>query len=411
MMVGFAELMAAKPAEWSTAADGWQALAAEAEEAAEDIYQRGQQRVAPNWTDEVGQFAGQRMDVLAGSFSTSAATMRGVVFVLVGVAESIGSLQRSLVSAVDYGRRNGLIIGADGSVTGTAPPGVAEQVADLIGEAVTSADMVDRQAAAELDRLTAAVANQDRDTAVDEIQQRASESQLQLMREALPIGQDPAVVAQWWQGLTPEQQAEFERAVPVELYDLNGIPEDVKRRLEGSDGYNRVEMVRWAQQNAFNTDIDIFDNNCANFVSHALAHAGLDERPEPLARGDVDRWFQGAQTGWDWLDARDFSHSSTWTLSNAQRDFFLENGGSEVPVTQARPGDVIYWEQAGPDGPIEPGRVHHAAVVTSVTPDGNVHYTQHTASRLNASLDGRLPVNELVEGDQRVVVVRPRQTW
>ncbi|WP_158852729.1 amidase domain-containing protein [Saccharothrix deserti] len=411
-MVGFAELMAAKPAEWSTAAEGWLALAREAEEAAEDVYQRGRQRVVPNWTDQVGEFAGRRMDVLAGSYSTSAATMRGVVFILVGMAESIGSLQQSLLSAVDYGRRNGLVVGADGSVTGEAPPGVAEQVVALIGEAVRSADLVDRQAAAELDRLAAAVANEDRDTAVDDIQQRASEAQLQLMREALPIGQDPAVVARWWGALTPEQRTEFERAVPVELYDLNGIPEDVKRRLEGSDGYNRVEMVRWAQQNAFNTDIDIFDNNCANFVSHALAHAGLDQHPDPLTRtGDPGRWFQGLQTGWDWFDARNFSHSPTWTLSNAQRDFFLEHGGREVPLTQAQPGDVIYWEQAGPNGPIEPGRVHHAAVVTSVTPDGNVHYTQHTASRLNASLDGRLPTNELVEGDQRVVVVRPRQTW
>lgn len=410
-MVGFAELMAARPAEWSAAAEGWLALAREAEEAAEDVYRRGRERVAPNWVDDVGQFAGQKMDALANSFMTAAATMRGVVFTLVGMAESLEPLQRSLVSAVEYGLRNGLTVGPDGSVTGEAPPGVAEQVAALIKEAVESADLVDRQAGAELDRLAAAVANEDRDTAVNEIQQRASENQLQLMREALPIGQDPALVAQWWNMLTPEQRAEFERAVPVELYDLNGIPEDVKRRLEGSDGYNRVEMVRWAQQNAFNTDIDIFDNNCANFVSHALAHAGLDQHPAPTTRGDADRWFQGAQTGWDWFDARNFSHSSTWTLSNAQRDFFLDNGGQEVPLAQARPGDVIYWEQAAPNGPIEPGRVHHAAVVTSVTPDGNVHYTQHTASRLNASLDGRLPTNELVEGDQRVVVVRPRQTW
>lgn len=40
-----------------------------------------------------------------------------------------------------------------------------------------------------------------------------------------------------------------------------------------------------------------------------------------------------------------------------------------------------------------------------------MHYTQHSGGRLDASLTGRLPANEVAEGDQRVIIVRPRQTW
>ncbi|MGH3875040.1 MAG: hypothetical protein ACRDSR_26680 [Pseudonocardiaceae bacterium] len=98
------------------------------------------------------------------------------------------------------------------------------QANQLIQEAIESANRIDDEAGVELDRLAAAVSNTDLDKALNEIQQSASENQLELMREALPIGEDPRTVAAWWNSLTPEQQAEFERAVPVELYDVNGIP-------------------------------------------------------------------------------------------------------------------------------------------------------------------------------------------
>jgi hypothetical protein len=409
-VVSFADLMASKPAEWTAAADAWRTLAQEAEEAADDIYNRGRPKVAANWMDDVGAFAGKQLDELANSYLTAAGTIRGVVFTLVGMAESVGSLQQSLQSAVGYARQHGLIVDADGSVrtpSGWAGPlEVLGEASALIKEAVDSANWIDLQARMQLDKFAEAVTNTDRDHAVNDLQPAGAQN---LMFYALPIGQNPETVERWWNGLTPEERTGFERAVPVELHDLNGIPEDVKRRLEGDGGYNRVEMVRWAQQNAYNRDIDIFDNNCTNFVSHALSNAGLDHRTDPT--GGSDSWSRGESTGLGWLDARNYSHSEAWTRSDTQRDFFLRHGGQEIPLDQASPGDIIYWEQAAPDGPIEEGRVHHAAVVTSVMPDGNVHYTQHTDSRVNASLEGRLPTNEVVEGDQRVVIVRPRQTW
>jgi hypothetical protein len=53
------------------------------------------------------------------------------------------------------------------------------------------------------------------------------------------------------------------------------------------------------------------------------------------------------------------------------------------------------------------GEVHHAALVTAVTPDGDIHYTQHTSDRLDASLNGRISDVEVREGGQNIVIVRP----
>ena len=79
-------------------------------------------------------------------------------------------------------------------------------------------------------------------------------------------------------------------------------------------------------------------------------------------------------------------------------------------LADARPGDIIYWEQADGGSDIPAGHVHHTAIVTSVV-DGDVRYTQHSGNQLNASLDGRAPVNELSGGKQRIHIVRPDPDW
>ncbi len=416
-MVGFAQLRDAQPRLWAAAADDWIQLARQAEESALDIYDQGSAAVTENWTDEVGQRAAQRLTDLANAYQVAAATMRGVATTLDGLGEAVEAVQHSLLSAVDYARSAGLLVGEDGQLarhpTDTESLDALERAQALIAEAVESATRIDEEAAAELNRLAEAVANTDLDRALNEFQASAAHNQIDLFRESLPIGEDPATVAAWWESLTPQQQAEYELAVPVDLHDLNGIPEEVTARLSGADGYDRVEMVRYAQQNWDNTDLDLFDNNCAHFVSLSLEHAGLDSKKDGLTTWATceDCWGHGPQTGIDWLDKRDSSHSASWADSEAQRDFFVANGAEELPVSAARPGDIIYWEQVGPGGPVDPGVVHHAAVVTAVTPDGDVHYTQHTDSRLDVSLDGRLPANEIHEGDQQPVIVRPRQTW
>src|SRR4029450_13719715 len=134
----------------------------------------------------------------------------------------------------------------------------------------------------------------------------------------------------------------YARPVPVDLCGLDGIPSAVKDRLAGDGDYNPVEAVRWAQENWNNDGIDHYDNNCANFVSHALNEGGLSQNIF---------WDKGCRVpGTDeWVD-----DTGPWYNSDKQRDMFLAVGAEQVSISQVRPGDVIYFEQSGmsPDTPV-----------------------------------------------------------
>ncbi|MFF1342454.1 hypothetical protein ACFVYT_32025 [Streptomyces sp. NPDC058290] len=72
---------------------------------------------------------------------------------------------------------------------------------------------------------------------------------------------------------------------------------------------------------------------------------------------------------------------------------------------------MIFYEQVAPD-PDEPqGEIYHAAVVTSVTPDGDIKLTQHTSSFQNVSLESREHVATRNHGEQRIRIVRPHPNW
>jgi hypothetical protein len=102
----------------------------------------------------------------------------------------------------------------------------------------------------------------------------------------------------------------------VDLYDLNGVPQDVQDSLKGNYGYDRIDFVRWAQQNWDKHDIDIFaDTNCANFVSTGLEHAGLKSKGTFTFQDDT--WSHGGQTGWSWLDEHDHSHEKLGGLQRS----------------------------------------------------------------------------------------------
>jgi hypothetical protein len=46
-----------------------------------------------------------------------------------------------------------------------------------------------------------------------------------------------------------------------------------------------------------------------------------------------------------------------------------------------------------------------------VMPDGEIKYTQHSDSRQNVSLEGRIDSTEQAEGQQKVRIVRPHPDW
>lgn len=87
-------------------------------------------------------------------------------------------------------------------------------------------------------------------------------------------------------------------------------------------------------------------NNCTNFVSNALDHAGMQEKTSfwEGTRGD-DTWMRGHRTGvpfpgFEQID-RSLGHYKTWAGAENQQSFMLKHGGEAVDRSQARPGGII----------------------------------------------------------------------
>ncbi|WP_329585554.1 amidase domain-containing protein [Kitasatospora sp. NBC_01250] len=430
------QLKNAKPALWSTAANDWAAMAKHCWDASVELRHQATQRIAPVWSSTAGNLAQAKMSAQADALESAYDEMRGVVAVLDGAAEAFEVAQRSLGSALSYADQNGMTVAADGTVTSTAltmphahnlldPSDVqqidqqVDQTSWLIQQALTDARKADATAAAALTRLAGQVNVTDPSTALDNVQKDAAPLEVSLIAGTVPpAGTDPTLVAAWWNGLTPDQQQQLQLAVPASLAHLDGIPTSVQQQLIGTDGkFDRSKFIQWAMDNWDNTDLDTFDNNCTNFTSDALHAAGLAYKNDGDGSFGDNNWFKGAQVGsWggpvtNWIDAHDHSHSRSWALAGGLHDFLLNNGSTTVPLSQARPGDIIFLQQAGPGPNAAVGDIHHACIITSITPDGDIHYTQHTNSYLNASLNTRLPSELQEEGQQNVVVVRVQPNW
>ncbi|MFI1769898.1 amidase domain-containing protein [Streptomyces sp. NPDC020800] len=169
-------------------------------------------------------------------------------------------------------------------------------------------------------------------------------------------------------------------------------------------------MVQYALDNWDKDDPTDFGNNCTNFVSNALHAAGMKEKTSVWETTDDDSWMIGNRTGIDAVDKR-LAYSDTWAAAENNQNFMLKHGGQEIPPGEVKPGDIIYYEQAGPNDRIEKGNTHHAAIVTAVMPDGEIKYTQHSDPNRNVSLEGRINSTEKHEGAQNLRFVRPDPDW
>ncbi|MFF1357293.1 hypothetical protein [Streptomyces sp. NPDC058297] len=69
---------------------------------------------------------------------------------------------------------------------------------------------------------------------------------------------------------------------------------------------------------------------------------------------------------------RDDACIDNWTAAENNQNFMLRHGGQEVSRADVKPGDILYYEQAGPNDSIEKGTTHHAAIVTAVMPGGEI---------------------------------------
>ena len=57
------------------------------------------------------------------------------------------------------------------------------------------------------------------------------------------------------------------------------------------------------------------------------------------------------------------------------------------------------------------GAIHHTAVVTAVTPDGDIRYTQHSGDMKNGSIGGRIDAFQEGRGHQKLHFVRVNPDW
>ncbi|MDT0450534.1 amidase domain-containing protein [Streptomyces hesseae] len=430
-MVSYHDLYSCRVEQWKKAADDWVALSRRSESAAEDIRAQGKKPLDEHWADATGKKAGKRLEDIANRLEAGGDITKGVAMVLDGLAYSMEWAQRTLFHATELANEYGLRIQdgrAVGAYTGAAPtgPNVPQDVRDayakesahiseidgLIEESLRQAAQADEKASAELAKLAKAVDVANTSKAHNELEVDASHVEFDILRGSIPVGKDSHLVRAWWDGLTSEQQKALMRADPVTLADLKGLPPGVGQELRGADGkIDRVEMVRYALDHWDKKDDLAFKNNCANFVSSALEAGGMQRKFGSWAgpMGD-NTWGRESGIGVPYLDQRAY-HSRSWALAKELQKFLVRNGGEEVPRSEARPGDIIFYEQVAPGAGEPQGETYHAALVTSVSPDGDIKLSQHTSSWQNVSLDSRVHIATRNDGEQRIRFVRPHPNW
>ncbi|EIF00234.1 amidase domain-containing protein [Saccharomonospora glauca] len=419
-MITYQQLRDVNPDMFATAADDWLVVAKEAETAADDIYESDADGLEDNWTDELGEQARAECQKIAQDYHIAALASRGVLTVLDGFADAVRMVKRNLESAVDFATGAGLSVSDDGHVTvppGNDDPRAAEQAAranELVIDALTAATRIDEEARTALYDLVRQ-ASIDTVMSEDEIAETvlngpvkaAGLATLEMIKESMPLDESAEEQTAWWHSLNPEQQREYMRAAPVELHDMAGIPDTVKRELIGNDGMNRVEMVRWAQQYGETEYRNIPGMaNCTNFVSYAMHEGGgVPENADGITPYDEDDWSQDHDhwgiPGLNELDKQ--QQSASWAAARNHHDYMLSHGGETVSPAEAMPGDIIYFENT--EG------IHHAAVVTAITPDGEIMYTQHTGEHTNLSLTDRQAFNNIYSGEDTPIIVRPHPDW
>ncbi|MCG5432526.1 amidase domain-containing protein [Mycobacterium sp. MYCO198283] len=358
-MVSSAGLRDARPALWQTAADDLKAVASQADRTADNIHANGAEPLDSSWPDRTGSLARGELVKHANRMTNIGVLSSGAASAVDTLQDAVAMVQRQLLAAVDDAVAAGFTVGDDGrihlnphSLTLVEDGLKAAKLQLVIDDAVEAATQADQPCVHALDTVSLDPDTVSTDQA-QSAQSQAVKDALQEMRDQLPDGLPADEVATWWAKLSREQQQQLMRAVPVELHDLPGIPQAVKDELSNTgQGYDPLAAVRWAMQNANNEGIDRFPFNCAHFVSETLAAAGLDSK---FDISEAEAWYK--LPGSDYVprdltfrgrDADRATHSDSWSAADPQREFFLNNGGADVGLSNARPGDVVYPNYESP---------------------------------------------------------------
>jgi hypothetical protein len=407
-------------AAWTASANEWHTASEQLIAAARDVHDQVLRELPDAWTGQASTQAQSVVQDLVNRLEVDSMECQAVAFLVHGLAHTFQIAQSSLRTALAAAAQGGFRVTDSGTVElpnspmARHDPDYAEwcrtqrgRLATLIDNAIDVASRADRAAHEELDTLSRHTDLTDPDRVKDGDLSDTSRIEVDLIAGTVPHG-DRTVVAAWWASLSDTDRQTLLQVAPWALENLDGIPEDVRNGIRGTN-YDGARVARWAIDHWQDNSDDPFDDNCTNFASNALEGGGVKQYDAFWGTLDDDSWDKGHQWGIGPLDEKDYSHSPSWAQAPASYQFWSEHG-TEVTMADARPGDIIYWEQADDGHDIPAGTVHHAAIVTSVV-DGDIRYTQHSGNQLAASYDGRAPVNEITGGQQRVHIIRPNPSW
>lgn len=445
-MVSFWELHGAKPATWSVSAMDLLHAAKQCERIKDDIHDNGVKKLDHDWIAKAYGPARTVLNMVARQAEAASILARSVVEPLDTLNHAIQIAQSELAAALhkanDYGLapdQHGIVGGvpartADGALKQAKAIDEVQHMIDHALQAATEADALCTEALTsamkadirkipigDLTILTPSERERvSRETgtvpefnpySAQVIQSDNIKKALGELRDTIPVDRPAEDVATWWNNLPQTEKSNLMRACPLELYDLRGIPDLVKRQLARTEnGYNSVDAVRYAKDNWNNKRLDwAGKDNCVNFVSDALRYGGK-MAPKVSGLGIISPNLD--KNGWNATSNENsnvlppgLTHSHSWGGAQQSYDFFHNNGGVTVPPTGARPGDILYYKSSDTEKP------YHAAIVTGVLPDGEILYTQHTRSHESNPFYGRLPEVAQWQGAQTTEIIRPKVTW
>lgn len=403
-MVDYQQLSSARPSAWARAAVDWMNLGEKLFAEAGTLSRNVGDPVKDGWSGSAATTAKGRIDQAVRGLEAAKVEVQAIGQVVQGLSEAISLTQRMLDEGKELAAQAGLQIRPDGKIT--APSGKidtsqAKKAISLVRQAIQKATIIDKEAARWLTGLagrTRVDTPFTKDGAYNTDGNNGSRTELDLIRNAIPTG-PPELVAGWWAGLSSADQERLKLAAADKIGKIKGIPQEVQTQLAGSDGLDRVKLVQYAIKNWHNTGDDIYPDNCANFVSDALASAGMKQQWTFLGRKDVQHdWYRQPTGPFD-----EYDRSYSWSSAQGLHGFLTHNNGVDnISLSEARPGDVMFWQD-----PKE--GIHHAAVVTAVL-DGHVYYSQHSTPAQNADWNLRGSFYSDIGNPQTPIVVRPGQT-
>lgn len=288
--MSFADLRAAQPQLWHEAGVDLRSASNLHDDTCDEIHANGVRALEDNWADAVGDLAKGELKALAEKFRTLGVLDSGAASAMDTLDDAIAVAQRELNDAVYTAQNHELVVSADGRVS--LPPDIsgmdiellefhrdsAQRMIDHAVEAATQADEAGRSA---LESLKVDPDTTSSNRAL-ELQAGAVHDALSMMRNQLPDGLTAEQQAEWWNNLTPEMQEDFKRAVPLDLYNLPGLPAAVRAELQNAGrGYDAMETLQFARDQWDDTGTDIFPNNVRTSSRRRCMREGFRIRVDP----------------------------------------------------------------------------------------------------------------------------------